>query len=145
MVTRMALSRGHTIPPPRPSSPRLNQDPCIILFKNSKKWRKKISQFERKWITRSVPLFKSHQMVKRVCSGLRPILHLCFVEIHSAVFVQSCWQTNQPTDKRPRIKTQPPWWGLINIKNTFFQHPDLLIYCMNQHTIPNESTASCSW
>lgn len=32
-----------------------------------------------------------------------------FAEISSVVFLQSCWQTNQPISKRAQAKTLPPW------------------------------------
>ena len=43
--------------------------------------------------------------INGVYSGLRLILYPSSVEIRLVVFVQSCWQTNQPTNDDGRNQT----------------------------------------
>lgn len=61
---------------------------------------KKQSKIVGNVLSQNVSLCRSASEVNEVFSGPRPVLHPSFVEIRPAVFVQSCWQTNQAT-KQP--------------------------------------------
>ena len=61
--------------------------------------------FNRDWkgeknIPGSVSYLDPRQKLMGSIVGSRPVLHPSFVEVHSVVFVKSCWQTDQQATKQ---------------------------------------------